>query len=119
MAMKVEGFRPFAQFPPGGPLAPGRRFPVGPAGQKGSKRREFISTSTCKPASPVHVVASVRALCPTRLLPPCHVRMLNEPFMQGYKNIHDRTKRLAIGTCIAIGACCTRRGHTCGHRPCD
>jgi hypothetical protein len=31
---------------------------------------------------PVHVVASVRALCPSRPLPPCLVRMLNEPFMQ-------------------------------------
>eukprot|EP00966_Prymnesium_polylepis_P202005 4679939-Prymnesium_polylepis.1 len=39
--------------------------------------------STCYPAT-LHILASVRAPCPTRPQPPClvpRVRMLNEPFM--------------------------------------
>eukprot|EP00966_Prymnesium_polylepis_P295562 6825703-Prymnesium_polylepis.1 len=34
---------------------------------------------TCYPAT-LHIVASVRAPCPTCSQPPCLVRMLNEPF---------------------------------------
>eukprot|EP00966_Prymnesium_polylepis_P170537 3942177-Prymnesium_polylepis.1 len=48
----------------------------------------------------LHIVASVRAPCPTCLQPPCLVCMLNEPFMQdgnpGYKYLGEEEEILLL-----------------------